>query len=130
MNKVQHINRSKAMRNALLLLGVYLLHLVFFQAAMASSLAPAKYFKTYLSHKADQGKGKSSPAGFYMKFIKHANNGGERPTLAPVHLLATALQVYLPVLEDKVINFSQRLLYSHLPEDAFKIYQRIRVILI
>jgi hypothetical protein len=128
--KKQYSNIRSTMYKAVLLLSVYCLHLVFFQAAMASSLAPAKYFNTYLSHKANQAKGKPSPASFYIKFIKHANNNGERPSVSPLHILVNAVQVYMPVVIDKRPTISQWQLYSHLPEDAFKLFQRIRVILI
>lgn len=124
------LNTRKAAMRVFLLLSVYCLHLVFFQAAMASDCSAAKYFKTYLSHKADQKKGKPSPANFYIKFIKHANHS-ERPTVSfPTDILSNLIQAYLPQIVSDQPPVSKWVVYAHLPEDAFKLFQRIRVILL
>lgn len=109
---------------------VYALHLIFFQAAMAApDHGPGKYLKTFLSRKADPKKGKPSPAGFYLQLIKLSNHG-ERPTVAfPLDALQS-LASHAPVLINELPPVSKWLLYAHLPDDAFKLYQRIRVFLI
>lgn len=128
--KRQSIHNRTAILKVLFLLCVYGLHLVFFQAAMASNEGTAKYFKTYLSHKADHSKGKPSPAGFYLKCIKHSSSI-ERPTVSPASITDDIMHTYLPVvMVNEFPPVSKWAIYSHLPEDAFKLFQRIRVILV
>jgi len=119
----------KPFLKSVLLLCVYSLHLVFFQNAMAAKdNTSEKYFKTYLSHKADTKKGKASPAGFYLQFIKLTSNA-ERPTVsAPGDILNHITPVI--AVANELPPVSQWFVYAHLPDDAFKIFQRIRVFLI
>src|ERR1043166_2929875 len=101
-----------------------MLHLVFFQAAMgAKDNGSAKYFKTYLSNKANQKKGKASPAGFYLQFIKLASHG-ERPTVSFPDEILSNLAPQLLVLNE-LPPVSRWFVYAHLPDDAFKLYQRL-----
>jgi len=109
---------------------VYALHLIFFQAAMAASdHGPSKYLKTFLSRKADPKKNKPSPAGFYLQLIKLTNHG-ERPTVAFPPDVLQALSSHAPVVLKELPPVSKWFVYAHLPDDAFKLYQRIRVFLI
>jgi len=119
----------KAVLRVTLLLCVYCLHLVFFQAAMAAKdTGGAKYFKTYLSGKANQKKGKASPAGFYLQFIKLASHG-ERPTISFPDEIQNSISPQLVVL-DELPPVSRWFVYAHLPDDAFKLYERFSVFLI
>ena len=119
----------KAILRAALLLCVYSLHLVFFQAAMANKTdGSAKFFKTYLSYKANQKKGKPSPAGFYLQFIKLASHA-ERPSVSFPDEIINNLTPQITVFNE-LPPVSQWVVYAHLPDDAFRLYQRLRVFLI
>jgi len=133
--KANPVSRSllfphKAIFKVSLLMCVYALHLVFFQAAMASSKQDTnKYFKTYLSSKADKKKGKTSPAGFYLQFIKLSNHA-ERPTVCFHGDAMANLNFPVHIATNEIPPVSESFVYAHLPDDAFKIYRRIRAFLI
>ena len=115
-----------------MLLCVYSLHLLFFQAAMASSpeYGAGKYLKTYLSRKADANKGKPSPASFYVNFVKQ-NTVSVRLTIPfPDVVLSSISGNHLQVVINELVPVSDWLTHSHLPDDAFKIYQRNSAFLI
>ena len=89
-----------------------------------------KYLKTYLSRKADANKGKPSPASFYVNFVKQ-NTVSVRLTIPfPEVALSSISCNHVPVVVNELIPVSNLLTHSHLPADAFKIYQRKKAFLI
>ena len=133
---IQHfvINKDKYRSTAIMkvsaLACVYALHLLFFQAAMsAPDHGAGKYLKTFLSKKADAKKGKASPAGYYLSLIKLTNHG-ERPSVSFPLVGLTNLDSYKNADLREFFPVSRWLTYAHLPDDAFKIYQRVCSILI
>lgn len=124
----KQLKHRQAFIKAFMLMCVYAIHLVFFQAAMASSNdGVGKYFKTYLSHKANHSKGKPSSAKFYLRVMNNTQ-AAERCTF--VFANDALNHVHFPLVLNQLPPVSKWLVYAHIPQDAFKIYQRIRVFLI
>lgn len=123
----KQLEQRQEVIKAIMLMCVYAIHLVFFQAAMSSSDGEGKYFKTYLSIKADPKKGQPSSAGFYLRVMTNTQVV-ERCTYVFAGDLLNNFQ--FPLVLNEHPPLSKWLVYAHLPEDAFKIYQRIRVFLI
>ena len=112
------------------LICVYSLHLIFFEAVMAKPDAEStECFKSFFNSDSDKKENSSSSSAVhYYHLHKHANNS-ERLTFVYNDVVLDNTLV-IPLQQVVQPPVSIWLFYAHLPDDAFKIYQRIRVFLI
>lgn len=127
---------SGSFRKAFMLLGIYMLHLVFFQALMqaAPSYNIDNSFKTLFTNKSGL-KGHNTPAArhpavtYYTKLVQQGNDVGGCSHIAPAVNQVPA--VITPVILAITFHIDQipfgRL---HLADDVFKVYRLIQVFLI
>jgi len=127
-SKASH-HQNKILK-AIALICVYSLHLIFFEAVMAKPNDEAtECFKNFFNRDSDKKKSNSSSSAVhYYHLHKHANNSERLTFVCNDVVLDNPPVIALPQVAQPPVSLW--LFYAHLPDDAFKIYQRIRVFLI
>lgn len=131
MDLKQNTSRLKSPLKVWATVGIYLLHLLFFESIMANSddVAYRQFWKTSTSHKHKKNDSRTLPSD-YATLLKH-DSSVHRVINAPVFTGCTVAGFDFPPPD----NFSAKCLYPQanslrLPPAAFKRYRLLRVFLI